>query len=222
MKVCISGPAASGKSFCIENYLDGRIQGLTVLSESSRKVSEMYPELPIQNIGKFREKICEFQRQRESVVENLMDNGIILCDRGIFDNLAFLLLQDKNLFHKEFTTVLNAYKNKVIKQYDYIFYFDVDLLGGITPLLDRALNDPLRKATINVDNYAKHIIEFRNAFIEVTNYFKGVKVIPVVAKPDEEGFDLRNSIVKDYILSDVNASVRLPDKNKLRYIYKGA
>jgi hypothetical protein len=218
-KVCISGPAASGKTHCIENYLDSQIQDLSVLSESSRKVAEMYPDMPTENISRFREKICEFQRQRENVTENLIGDGIIVCDRGVFDNLAFLLLQDKNQFHKEFTILLNAYKNKLIRSYDYIFYFDIDLLGGITPLLKKSLEDPLRKATINTDNYAKHIIEFRNAFIEVTSYFRNIKVIPVVSKPDEEGFNLRNSLVKDYISSNINPTVRLSDK--LRYIFRG-
>ena len=217
-KICISGPAASGKTHCIENYLDSQIQGLSVLSESSRRVAEMYPDMPTENISRFRKKICEFQIQRENIVENLVGDGIIVCDRGVFDNLAFLLLQDKNQFRKEFTTLLNAYKNKTIKTYDYIFYFDIDLLGGITPLLKKSLEDPLRKATINTDNYAKHIIEFRNAFIEVTSYFRNIKVIPVVSKPDEEGFNLRNSLVKDYISSNINPTVRLSDK--LRYIFR--
>jgi hypothetical protein len=222
-KICVSGPAASGKTHCIENYLDGRIQDLTVLSESSRKVSEIYPELPIKNIYKFRETICEFQRQRENIIENLIGDGIIVCDRGVFDNLAFLLLQDKNQFHKEFTILLNAYKNKLIKPYDYIFYFDVDLLDDITPLLSKSLSDPLRKATINVNNYTKHVIDFRNAFIEVTSYFKNIKVIPVVAKPDEEEFNLRNTLVKDYILANTYPAVRKADKtqDKLRYIFRG-
>ena len=218
-KICISGPAASGKTHCIENYLEERIHNLTVLSESSRKVAEMYPDMLTENISRFRKKICEFQIQRENIVENLVGDGIIVCDRGVFDNLAFLLLQDKNQFRKEFTTLLNAYKNKTIKTYDYIFYFDIDLLGGITPLLKKSLEDPLRKATINTDNYAKHIIEFRNAFIEVTSYFKGIKVIPFVSKPDEEGFNLRNSLVKDYISHNINLTVRLSDK--FRYIFRG-
>ncbi len=218
-KVCISGPAASGKTFCIEN-LDGQLPGLTVLSESSRKVAEMYPELPTQNINKFREKICEFQRQRETVAENLISDGIIVCDRGVFDNLVFLLLQDKNQFYKELSLIISLYKDGVLRPYDYIFYFDIDLLNGITPLLKKSLEDTLRKATINVNNYAKHVIDFRNAFIEVTSYFRNIKVIPVVAKPDEEGFDLRNSLVKDYISSNINPVVHFADK--LRYIFKGA
>ena len=217
-KICISGPAASGKTHCIENYLEERIHNLTVLSESSRKVAEMYPDMLTENISRFREKICEFQIQRENIVENLVGDGIIVCDRGVFDNLAFLLLQDKNQFRKEFTTLLNAYKNKTIKTYDYIFYFDIDLLGGITPLLKKSLEDPLRKTTINVNDYPKHIVEFRNAFIEVTSYFRGIKVIPVVSKPDEEGFNIRNSLVKDYISSNINPTVRLSDK--LRYIFR--
>jgi hypothetical protein len=223
-KICISGPAVSGKTHCIENYLDAQIQNLTVLSESSRKVAEIYPELPAENINKFREKICELQRQREAVAENLIGDGIMICDRGVFDNLAFLLLQDKNQFHKEFTILLNAYKNKSIKPYDYIFYFDIDLLGDITPLLNKSLNDPLRKATIDINNYAKHVIDFRNAFIEVTSYFRDIKVIPVVAKPNEEEFNLRNTLVKDFILANINPTVRKADKttDKLRYIFKGA
>ena len=200
-KVCVSGPAASGKTHFIENYLAGQLTDITILSESARKVSEMYPAMAKDSIEIFRNKVCEIQRQRETIVENLMEKGILICDRGIFDNLAFLFLCDRNRFNKELSLIINIYKNGIIKQYDYIFYFDVDLLtGGPTPLLKKALDDPLRRATINVENYARHAADFRNAFIEVTGYFRNVKVVPITAKPHEEGFNERNMLVKDYIL----------------------
>ena len=106
----------------------------------------------------------------------------------------------------------------MLKPYDYIFYFDVDLLSGQIPLLKKALDDPLRKATINADNYARHVTDFRVAFIEVMNYFRDAKVIPITAKPDEEGFNLRNTLVRDHILSINNQTVRFADK--LRYIIR--
>ena len=204
-KVCVSGPAASGKTHFIENYLAEQLTDITILSESARKVSEMYPTMAKDNIEIFRNKVCEIQRQRETIVENLMEmeKGTLICDRGIFDNLAFLLLQDKNQFNKELLNVINIYKNGITKPYDYIFYFDVDLLDGLTPLLERALDDPLRKATININSYARHVSDFRNAFIEVTGYFWNVwnvKVVPIMAKPHEEEFNERNMLVKDYIL----------------------
>ena len=114
---------------------------------------------------------------------------------------------------------VNLCQSKRYNRKFLLFYFDIDMLNGITPLLDKSLNDTLRKATIDVNNYEKHVIDFRNAFIEVTSYFKDIKVIPFVAKPDEEGFNIRNSLVKDYISSNINPTVRLSDK--LRYIFKG-
>ena len=199
-KVCISGPAVSGKTHFIEKYLDEQLTDITILSESARKVAEMYPTMAKDNIEIFRNKVCEIQRQRENIVENLMGKGMLICDRGIFDNLAFLFLCDKNRFNKELSLIINSYKTGIIKPYDYIFYFDVDLLSGPRPLLKKALDDPLRKATIDVYNYARHAADFRNAFIEVTGYFRDVKVVPITAKPDEEGFNERNMLVKDYIL----------------------
>ena len=163
-KVCVSGPAVSGKTHFIENYLAGQLNDITILSESARKVSEMYPDMAKNNIEIFRNKVCELQRQRETIVENFMEKGMLICDRGIFDNLAFLFLCDRNRFNKELSLIINAYKYGIIKPYDYIFYFDVDLLSGPTPLLKKALEDPLRKATINVENYARHAADFRNAF----------------------------------------------------------
>lgn len=198
-KVCISGPAASGKTHFIENYLGEQLTDITILSESARKVSEMYPSMA-KDIEIFRNKVCELQRQRETIVENFMEKGMLVCDRGIFDNLAFLILCDRNRFNRELSLIINIYKNGIIKPYNYIFYFDVDLLDGQTPLLKKALDDPLRKATINVENYARHTAEFRNAFIEATSYFRDVKVVPIMAKPDEKGFNERNMLVKDYIL----------------------
>ncbi|MHB1696550.1 MAG: AAA family ATPase [bacterium] len=196
-KICISGPAVSGKTYFIEQLAES--QDITVLSESARMVAGMYPDMPGNDIGRFRNKVCELQRQRENIAENLINKGVIVCDRGIFDNLAFLLLQDKSRFDKELTKTISLYKGGIVKPYDYIFYFDVDLSGGVTPLLKRSLDDPLRKATINVDNYARHAADFRNAFIEVTNYFRDIKVIPIMAKPDENGFDERNEIAKNCI-----------------------
>ena len=217
-KICISGPAASGKTYFIES-IDGQLPDITILSESSRKVAEMYPDMPLRDIKKFRSKVYEFQRQKETVVENLMDKGTLICDRGVFDNLAFLFLQDKDQFNKELSLVLSLYRDKMLKPYDYIFYFDVDLLDGQTPLLKKALDDPLRKATIKADNYAQHVIDFRVAFIEVMNYFRGAKVIPITAVPDEEGFNSRNTLVRDHILSINNQTVRFVDK--LRYMVRG-
>lgn len=199
-KVCVSGPAVSGKTHFIENYLAGQLTDITILSESARKVSEMYPDMAKNNIEIFRNKVCELQRQRETIVENFMEKGTLICDRGIFDNLAFLFLCDRNRFNKELSLIINTYKYGIIKPYDYIFYFDVDLSSGPTPLFKKALDDPLRKATINVENYARHAADFRNAFIEATGYFRNVKVVPITAKPHEEGFNERNMLVKDYIL----------------------
>ena len=217
-KICISGPAASGKTYFLEN-IDEQALDITILSESSRKVAETYPDMPLRDIRKFRNKVCEFQRQKETIVENLIDKGTLICDRGVFDNLAFLFLQDKKQFNKELSLTLSFYRDEILKPYDYIFYFDVDLLGGQIPLLKKALDDPLRKATINVDNYARHVTDFRVAFISVMSYFRGVKVIPITAKPDEEGFNSRNTLVRDHILSINNSTVRFVDK--LRYIIRG-
>jgi len=201
MKICISGPVSSGKTYFLDRMADS--QDTTVLSESARKMAEMYPDMIDNNIGEFAVKSCEFHSQREHIIESLT-TGVILCDRGIFDNLAFLLLQDKKRFNKELTTVLHNYRNKAIKPYDYIFYFDIDLLDGITPLVKKALDDPLRKAIINIDNYAQHVADFRNAFIEVTSYFKDVKVIAITVKPCEEQFTERNELAKDYIFQIIH------------------
>jgi len=197
MKICISGPVASGKTYFLDKISD--LQNTTVLSEPARKVAEMYHDMIVNDTSTFRYKVCEFQRQRESIVESLMDDGLILCDSGILDNLTFLLLQDKERFYKELEIVYRGYKNKTIKPYDYVFYFDIDLTSGMTDLLKNALNDPLRKATINVNDYQKHEIEFRNAFIEVSGYLKGINVVPITVKPEEKLFDKRNEFVSDSI-----------------------
>ena len=217
-KICISGPAASGKTYFIEN-IDGQLSDITILSESSRKVAQMYPDMPLRDIRKFRDTICEFQRQKETIVENLIDKGTLICDRGVFDNLAFLFLQDKDQFDEELSLILSLYRDEILKPYDYIFYFDVDLVNGQTLLLKKAIEDPLRKATINADNYARHVTDFRVAFISVMSYFRDVQVIPITAKPDEGGFNLRNTLVRDHILSINNSTVRFADK--LRYIIRG-
>ena len=205
-KFCVSGPAVSGKTFCIKNHLDKNLDLVTV-DESSRKVYSMYPELPSSDIRKFREKICEHQRHLEVIVDNLISSDdVIVCDRGVFDNLAFLLLYDEEMFHKELEIALGMYKDGLIKLYDKILYFDVDLIGVDSQIFSTAFEDPLRKFTIDVDNYAKHVLDFKNAFANTIGCFRHVLDIEMVtftAKPTEQDFDLRNKQVLDYIMNSI-------------------
>lgn len=162
----------------------------------------MYPGLAAADIKKFRDMICDFQRDIEEFIEFMSGNeDIHIYDRGILDNLAFLYIYDRTAYEIEIAKVEKLYKSGRIKPYDYIFYFDIALNGtpdGVTPFLRRALDDPLRKNTINVENYAGHVAEFRNAFITVQLRL-GIKVTPITCYPTEEGYNERNQQIKDII-----------------------
>ena len=197
MKICISGPAVSGKTYFINSL---KHYYVFAYPEAARKVNSIYPYLAADDIGAFREKVCEFQTSIESL-DLESDDKIHIFDRGIIDNLTFLSLQEDKNFAAELSRVIRLYDSGIIKPYDYIFYFDISPFEKLTPLLETALNDPLRKATINVNNFNQHIIDFRNTFIDVVNFLGlSKKVIVETAYPDESGYDKRNEVVKEFIL----------------------
>lgn len=195
-KICISGPAVSGKTYFIDNL---NYFFTVTYPEAARKVSSMYPNLAVNDLTAFREKVCKFQIDVESLnLEN--DNNIHIFDRGIIDNLTFLFLQNDENFNSELIKINRLYAGGIIKPYDYIFYFDISPFEKLTPLLTEALNDPLRKATINVENFNQHIIDFRNTFIDVVNFLGlSKKVVVETAYPDKAGYDERNEAVKEFI-----------------------
>jgi hypothetical protein len=203
LKICFSGPAASGKTYLLNEINEGGLfTSALCIKETARRVNDMYPELAAADIKKFRDMICDFQRNIEEVVELMSGSeDIHIYDRGILDNLAFLYIYDRAAYEIEIAKVEKLYQSGRIKPYDYIFYFDIALNGaseGITPFLRRALDDPLRKNTINVHNYAGHAAEFRNAFITVQLRL-GVKVTPITCYPTKKGYSERNTQIKDLI-----------------------
>jgi hypothetical protein len=128
--------------------------------------------------------------------------SVHIFDRGIIDNLTFLALQEDKNFASELSRAIRLYDGGIIKPYDYIFYFDISPFKELTPLLAEALNDPLRKATIDINNFNQHIIDFRNAFIDVVSFLDlSKKVVVETAYPDEAGYDKRNEVVKEFILN---------------------
>ena len=199
MKICVSGPVVSGKTYFIQNL---NYPFLSAYPEAARKVSSIYPNLATNDLTAFREKVCEFQTNIESL-DLEIEGSVHIFDRGIIDNLTFLALQEDKNFASELSRAIRLYDSGIIKPYDYIFYFDISPFQKLTPLLAEALNDHLRKATIDINNFNQHIIDFRNTFIEVVNFLDlSKKVVVETAYPDEAGYDKRNEVVKEFILNE--------------------
>ena len=199
MKICISGPACSGKTHFIDRLKNKPF--VTVYPESSRKVWTDFPEHRAP-LSAFRKKVCTMQTDMESLP--LISGSVCgVHDRGILDNLTFLYLQDEELFEQELERVTAMTLSKEIKPYDLIIYFDVDIVKGVTPLIEKALNDPLRGATIDVKNYARHVAEFRNAFIDVQNKFNylNTEVKFIISRPTAEDMDKRNELAEHFIVN---------------------
>ncbi len=197
-KICISGPAVSGKTYAIEHINNPNV---LTYPESSRKVNCIYPELlKSGNIEEFRKKVCQFQIDIEMMLTNSNDNMIHIFDRGVIDNLTFLTLQDDKNFTSEMSKVIDYYKSGTLKPYDIIFYFDISPFTKPTAMLLDALEDPLRKSTINTNNFKEHIVDFRNSFIDMVN-FLGLadKVRVTSAYPTPEGYSERNNLIYEII-----------------------
>ncbi len=199
MKISISGPACSGKSHFI-NKLKNKLF-VTAYPESSRKIWTDFPEYRTP-LNVFRKKICELQTDLE-FLPIIGPSSCGIHDRGIMDNLTFLYMQDAELFEKEFKRISGLYESGDIKPYDLIIYFDMDMTTGITPLIKESLDDPIRRATIDVNNYANHVIKFRNAFIDVKNMFNYLNsdVKFIIARPTAEDLDKRNELAEHFIIN---------------------
>ncbi len=205
MKICVSGPAVSGKTHFIDRLKNKPF--VTVYPESSRKVWTDFPEHRAP-LSAFRKKVCTMQTDMESLP--LISGSVYgVHDRGILDNLTFLYLQDKELFEQEFKRISELFGSREIIPYDLIIYFDVDIVKGVTPLIEKALNDPLRGATIDVKNYARHVAEFRNAFIDVQNKFNylNTEVKFIISRPTAEDMDKRNELAEHFIVARQSKSL---------------
>ena len=198
-KICISGPAVSGKTYAIEHMNHPNI---LIYPEASRKVNSIYPELVKSgNIEEFRKKVCQFQIDIESMLSNQDNDDMChIFDRGIIDNLTFLTLQDDKNFTPEMSKVIDYYKSGALKPYDIIFYFDISPFTKPTAMLLDALEDPLRKSTINTKNFKEHIADFRNSFIDVVNFLGLADKVKVIsAYPTPEGYSERNNLIYEVI-----------------------
>jgi hypothetical protein len=207
VKTCISGPAISGKTYFINSLNHSQI---LAYPEASRKVNSIYPELiNLGNIEEFRKRVCKFQIDVETILSNSNnDNLCHIFDRGIIDNLTFLTLQNDKSFSTELSKIIDYYRTGLLKPYDIIFYFDISPFTEFTPLLLDALKDPLRKSTIDTNNFKEHIVDFRSAFIDVVNFLgldKKVKVIS--ANPTEDGYTKRNELVFEIIKSEIEENL---------------
>lgn len=199
MKICISGPAVSGKTYAIDKMDNPKI---LTYPEAARKVNSIYPELvKLGQIDEFRKRVCQFQIDVETMLSSQDDDNIThVFDRGVIDNLTFLTLQDDGNFPAEMSKIVDYYKTGVLKPYDIIFYLDISPFTEFTPLLIEALEDPLRKSTINTNNFKEHIADFRNSFIDVVNFLGLAKKVRVIsANPTESGYTRRNELVYEII-----------------------
>ena len=197
-KICISGPAISGKTYFL-NKTDHPY--ILTYPESARKVNNIYPELIQKNkIEEFRKKICQFQIDIESMMTSSDDNMTHIFDRGVIDNLVFLKLNNDKNFEKELSAIKNHYKNNTLRPYDVIYYFDISPFKEFTPLLIEALQDPLRKSTIDTSNFKEHIIDFRNTFIDIISELKlNDKVRVTTTYPTPKDYTERNNLVYEEI-----------------------
>mgnify|MGYP001626395678 CR=1 FL=1 len=180
MKIAVSGPAATGKTYFI-----GQLKMFDIVPESARIVNKHYPVLVQNNIEKFRKFVSHLHVYKEQqYVKN------VACDRCVIDNLAFTLLGGKG-YEEEKERILSLYESKKLTPYNLILYFDVIPVDD--PLLRNALNDPLRKNTINIYNYAQHVLEFKDAFFYVAKELGVERQVTVLtAYTTAEHYTLRN------------------------------
>lgn len=189
IKICISGSVCAGKSYFVDNFAN--ILGLQQIPETARKLSEEKPHLT-HNLEVFRQEIAKKHIEQEISLQSSA-----LIDRGFFDNLAFLLLSKDPLYNYFLEETKNIYKNPNYR-YSLIVYFDLSERKGITPLLEQALQDPLRKKTIDTAEFFKFNTEFKRAFECIIKEFK-TEVLTICTIPDIQEYNKRNTLLLQMI-----------------------
>ena len=187
MKISISGPAAAGKTYFVRHAT-----GLDKVLESARIIHKHYPLLAENNLEKFRKLVFHLHIYKE---QQYLHN--VVFDRGVIDNLTFMLLGGTEYEAKK-KEIISLYQTNKLKPYDIVFYFDVEPVPSF--LLRKALQDPLRKKTINVENYANHVEEFKKAFLSVAKDLKlDDKLIILRAKTTKKEYTKRNEKVLEIL-----------------------
>jgi len=175
VKIGISGAIGIGKSYFI-NSLDNAI--FFAVEEAARQVNAMYPD---KNINDLREIIFQHQISVETVVDNIAENVIAVCDRTLIDNIVFLELFDNQDIAKEKKDILKSAYKRGLNKYDELYYFDYGKY--IDPImLKTALSDSFRKKTLSklasVEKFLEFNKRFKDKFLETAEEFNySVKII---------------------------------------------
>jgi len=185
VKIGISGAVGIGKSYFI-NSLDNAI--FLAVEEAARQVNAMYPD---KDVNDLREIIFQHQISVETVVDNIAENVIAVCDRTLIDNIIFLEIFDNQDIANEKKAVLKSAYDRGLKRYNELYYFDYGKY--IDPImLKTALSDSFRKKTLgelaSVEKFLEFNKKFKDKFLQTAEEFNySVKVI----KTDYEEYSLQ-------------------------------
>ena len=196
MKVCISGPTCSGKTYFVNGLKHDRV---ITYNDTTREIFRQNPAL-IENPLLFTTVIWHKQIEKEQNVTNT-SKIVSVFDRGIIDNLAFLRIYgEEKMYKSKLQETKSMLENNEIAPYDVIFYFDIEYT--ITELLQNALNDTLRTLTINANYFEHHLKEFKEAFKSTAKSLNlKDKVVYLKYRSTAEEYNKRNEFVAQKIYS---------------------
>jgi len=198
VKIGISGAVGIGKSYFI-NSLDNAI--FLAVEEAARQVNAMYPD---KDVNDLRDIIFQHQISVETVVDNIAENVIAVCDRTLIDNIVFLDLFDGQNIAKEKKEILKSAYKRGLKKYDELYYFDFGKY--IDPImLKTVISDSFRKKTLGelacVEKFLEFNKKFKDKFLKTAEEFGyDVKVI----KTDYEEYSLneRNKTLSERLINN--------------------
>ena len=198
MKIGISGAVGIGKSYFI-NSLDNAI--FLAVEEAARQVNAMYPD---KNINDLREIIFQHQISVETVVDNIAENVISVCDRTLIDNIVFLEIFDSKNIANEKKAVLKSAYDRGLKRYNELYYFDYGKY--IDPImLKTVLSDSFRKKTLgelaSVEKFLEFNKRFKDKFLETAEKF-GYAVKMIATDYEEYSLQERNKLLSDKLINN--------------------
>lgn len=147
----VSGFAGNGKTSLIK-AVSKFIRNVTVLGETARRVAPIIASLPgnlAENQVAFQAAIIGAEVERLCHLESLRNrggNGVVLCDRTVFDNVIFAEMNgviDSRLGEELVERIIHIMESLNLC-YDVVFLMDALDDDAVA----RALRDPLRRVTI--------------------------------------------------------------------------
>ena len=227
IKIALTGGPCAGKTTILEElkkYIkENTDYNLIVIPETATELSlNVVRPQDVKNALDFQDTVLKRQVFKENEVYDVLkynkkDNNVIICDRGIIDNKAYLSSQD------EFDYLLNKYNKKeleILEDYDLVIYLEsVSHHDNISyGFNNKARYENKKEAAILDDNTFISWLGHRNLRIVKARENKQDKIDEVIDIIKDELNKISCFNIENYEIDEENSDLSIYNDNNSKLV----